>query len=100
MGEFKVGIGSVGERPLSIGHDLGSKQGSGWWGGGQRSSWLPKPLGQYNISDVIITTMCGSPKVSMPATPLMPSKKKCKVGIGRKGECHVSMGHDGGMNER
>ena len=25
---------------------------------------------------------------------------ECKVGIGSKGECQVSMGHDGGMKAR
>ena len=67
MGEFKVGIGSDGERP-------GGVVGGLRWGGWQRKPWIPKHLGQYAITYVIVTT-CGSPKVSMPATPLMPSDK-------------------------
>ena len=74
MGEFKVGIGSDGVRPGGV---VGGLRGSGWRvkvGGWQRKPWIPKHLGQYAITYVIVTT-CGSPKVSMPATPLMPSDK-------------------------
>ena len=77
MGEFKVGIGSEGERP-------GPQRAWLWiqaveWlaglrGGWHRRPWIPTHLGQYAITYVIVTT-CGSPKVSMPATPLMPSDK-------------------------
>ena len=41
-----------------------SREGGGW----QRKPWIPKHLGQYAISYVIVTTCC-SPKVSMPANP-------------------------------
>ena len=41
MGELKVGIGSEGKGQVSIGHDCGSKQGSGWWGGGKQGHRSP-----------------------------------------------------------
>ena len=77
VNECKVNMGCDGGIQGRHREWRGKARGSGWRvkvGGWQRKPWIPTHLGQYAITYVIVTT-CGSPKVSMPATPLMPSDK-------------------------